>query len=257
MTQEQPGIKTVLITGASSGFGAATAKLLAEQGHKLVLLARRNGRLSELKKSLKTDVHTAIVDVSVRSQVVNFFDKLPKKFKDIDVLMNNAGVATDNSPAQDFKPDDWDRMVDTNIKGVLHMTRPVLDVMKERGSGMIINVGSCAAYLPYRGANVYGGTKAFVRQFSRNLRTDLFGTGIKVTTIEPGAAETEFSVVRFKSEQKAKEYYTGWQPLTPEDVAGTIVWVINQPPHVNIDNIEIMPLDQTYGGSALNRKKEG
>lgn len=255
MTKEQSDTKTVLITGASSGFGAAAAKLLARQGYRLVLLARRQDRLSELKKSLKTDTHTAAVDVSVRSQVVDFFDKLPKKFKGIDVLINNAGVATDSSPAQDFKPDDWDRMVDTNIKGVLHMTRPVLDIMTRRGDGLIINVGSCAAFLPYRGANVYGGTKAFVRQFSRNLRTDLFGAGIKVTTIEPGAAETEFSIVRFRSEKKAAEYYAGWQPLAPDDVANAIVWVVNQPPHVNIDNIEIMPLDQTYAGSALNRKE--
>ena len=118
---------------------------------------------------------------------------------------------------------------------------------------MIINIGSVAATVPYKGGNVYGATKAFVRQFSRNLRTDLFGTGIKVTNIEPGAAETEFSVVRFKDEQKAKDYYAGWQALKAEDIANTIVWVINQPPRVNVDNIEVMPLDQTFGGMVLNK----
>lgn len=252
MSEVKP--KTVLITGASSGFGQATAKMLAKKGHKLILIARRKDRLDELKKTLKTDVYTAAVDVGSRAQVLEFFSKLPKKLSSIDVLINNAGLATGREPAQDFDADEWDRMIDTNIKGTLHVTRPVLDIMKQRSEGLIVNIGSCSAFLPYKGGNVYGGTKAFVRQFSRNLRTDLFGTGVKVTTIEPGAAETEFSIVRFGDEQVAKEYYQGWNPLKAEDVASAIVWVINQPPHVNIDNIEIMPLDQTYGGSILNKK---
>lgn len=248
--------KTILITGASSGFGLAAAKMLSKEGHKLILIARRKDRIDELKKTLKTEVCTAAVDVSSRSQVSEFFSRLPKKFRDIDVLINNAGLATGREPAQDFDIDGWDRMIDTNIKGVLHMTRPVLDIMKHRNKGLIMTIGSCSAFLPYKGGNVYGGTKAFVRQFSRNLRTDLFGTGIKVTTIEPGAADTEFSVVRFGDEQAAREYYQGWRPLKAEDVASAIVWVINQPPHVNIDNIEIMPLDQTYGGTILNKKED-
>lgn len=247
-------MKTVLITGASSGFGLSAAKMLAKEGHKLVLIARRQDRLEELKQSLKTDVYTAAVDVADKKQVVDFFETLPKEYKDIDVLINNAGLARGITAAQENRLDDWEQMVDTNIKGLLRATRPVLDIMLRRGSGHIVNIGSVASSMPYKGGNVYGGTKAFVRQFSRNLRVDLFGTGIRVTNIEPGAAETEFSITRFGDKQKADEYYKGWQPLTPDDVAGAVVWAINQPPHVNIDNIEIMPLDQTSAGAMLNKK---
>lgn len=249
-------MKTILITGASSGFGKATAELLAKDSHRLILLARRADRLEELKATLQTEVHTAVVDIANRAQVEKFFANLPAEFQDIDVLINNAGLALGMGVAQEADMDDWEQMVDTNIKGTLRITRPVLDIMKKRGSGQIVNIGSCAAFLPYKGGNVYGATKAFVRQFSRNLRTDLFGIGIKVTNIEPGAAETEFSLVRFKDEQTAKDYYAGWQPLKAEDVANAIVWSINQPKHVNIDNIEIMPVDQTFGGAALNRKQQ-
>ena len=198
-------------------------------------------------------MYIAGVDVTDKKQVAAFFDSLPEEFRAIDVLINSAGMARGMGPAQQANLDDWEQMVDTNIKGLLAVTRPVLDSMVGRGSGLIINIGSVAATLPYNGSHVYGGTKAFVRQLSRNLRVDLFGTGVKVTNIEPGAAETGFSVVRFKDKQKADDYYKGWRPLTAEDVARTIVWVINQPPHVNIDNIEIMPLDQTYGGVAINK----
>ena len=245
----------VLITGASSGFGRATAALLADKGYKLILLARRKERLDGLAKSLKTEVYTAAVDVTDKQQVADFFARLPQDFRDIDVLVNNAGLALGMDPAQDANLEDWEQMVDTNIKGLLYMTRSVLEIMKERGSGLIINIGSVSAHLPYKGGNVYGATKAFVRQFSRNLRTDVFGTDIKVTNIEPGMAETEFATVRFKGDtQKADAVYAGYRPLHPEDIASTIAWVIGQPLHVNIDNIEIMPLDQTYGGAALNRK---
>jgi 3-hydroxy acid dehydrogenase / malonic semialdehyde reductase len=244
---------TILITGASSGFGLAAAKMLAKE-HKLILIARSKDKLEELQRSLGTEVHTAAVDVTDKKQVAAFFKALPEAFRSIDVLINSAGMARGMGPAQQADLDDWEQMVDTNIKGLLAVTHPVLNIMTKRGSGLIINIGSVAATLPYGGGHVYGGTKAFVRQFSRNLRVDLFGTGIKVTNIEPGAAETGFSVVRFKDKQKADDYYKGWKPLTPEDVANTIVWVINQPPHVNIDNIEIMPLDQTYGGVSINKK---
>jgi NADP-dependent 3-hydroxy acid dehydrogenase YdfG len=249
-------MKTILITGASSGFGLAAAKLLAKDGHKLILLARRSDRLTDLKKSLPTDVHTAVVDVTDKQQVQEFFTSLPEGFRSIDVLLNSAGLALGMGPAQESTLKDWEQMVDTNVKGVLYITRPVLDIMTQRGSGLIINIGSVAGTVPYKGGNVYGATKAFVRQFSRNLRTDLFGTGIKVTNIEPAAAETEFSVVRFKDEQKANDFYKGWQALKPEDIANTIAWIVNQPAHVNIDNIEIMPLDQTYGGLVINRRED-
>jgi 3-hydroxy acid dehydrogenase / malonic semialdehyde reductase len=249
-------MKTILITGASSGFGLHTAKLLAKEGCQLILLARRVELLRNLQKELGDKVHVASVDVRDAKQVQHCIDSLPAAFRSIDVLINSAGLALGMEPAQDAKLEDWDKMVDTNVKGLLYVTRPVLELMKKQGSGLIINIGSVAGQVPYKGGNVYGATKAFVGQFSRNLRTDLFGTGIKVSTIEPGAAETEFSVVRFADQQKADAYYRGWQPLKPEDVAAAIVWVINQPPHVNVENIELMPLDQTYGGMALN-KKEG
>jgi len=247
--------KTVLITGATSGFGLSTAKLLAEEGHKLILVARRAERLEELKKSLNTDVYTAAVDVTDKKQVQAFFDTLPEGFQHIDVLFNNAGLARGMDPAQDVSLEDWEKMVDTNVKGLLYVLRPTLEIMKAQKSGLIINTGSVAAHLPYKGGNVYGATKAFVRQLSRNLRIDLFGTGIRITNLEPGAAQTEFATVRFQDQQKANDFYKGWKPLTPEDVAKTVVWVINQPSHVNVDNIEIMPLDQTYAGIMTNKQE--
>lgn len=185
----------------------------------------------------------------------DFFAALPDAYRSIDVLINSAGLALGMEPAQDASLEDWEQMVDTNIKGLLRVTRPTFDIMKEAKSGLIINIGSVAATVPYKGGNVYGATKAFVRQFSRNLRTDLFSTGVKVTNIEPGAAETEFSIVRFKDEQKAKDYYAGWQALKAEDIANTIVWVVNRPTHVNIDNIEVMPLDQAPTGMVLDKKQ--
>jgi len=249
--------KTILITGASSGFGRATAKLLAEQGHNLILIARRKERLKDLQSSLKTKTYAASVDVTGKEQVAWFFANVPEEFKNIDVLINNAGLALGTTPAQESSLDDWEQMVDTNIKGLLRITRPVLDIMTANNSGLIVNIGSCAATIPYRGGNVYGGTKAFVRQFSRNLRTDLLGTNIKVTNIEPGMAETEFSKVRFKGDEaKAKAVYENVRALTAEDIANTIAWVINQPPHVNIDNVEIMSIDQTFGGVAVNREHQ-
>jgi 3-hydroxy acid dehydrogenase/malonic semialdehyde reductase len=247
-------MKTILITGATSGFGLATTKLLAKDS-RLILLARRQDRLDQLKQTLGSNIHTAAVDITDGKQVSDFFGNLPAEYKDIDVLINSAGLALGFEPADEASLDDWELMVDTNIKGLLRVTRPTIGIMKRRGTGLIVNVGSCAAHVPYKGGNAYGATKPFVRQFSRNLRTDLFGMGIKVTNIEPGAAETEFSIVRFKDEQKAADYYRGWHALTAEDVAKTIVWAINQPAHVNIDNVEIMPLDQTYGGMVLNKKE--
>ncbi len=244
---------TILITGATSGFGLEAAKLLANDGHKLILVGRRNDRLKEIAKSLKTDTFTAAVDVTDKAAVKAMFKKLPSKFQNIDVVVNSAGLARGVDPITEAKIEDMEEMIATNVTGLMYVTKYALDGMIKRGSGLIVNIGSVSAYIPYRGSNVYGATKAFVRQFSRNLRTDLFGTGIKVSNIEPGAAETEFSLVRFRDQQKSDDYYKGWTPLKPEDVAATIVWVINQPKHVNIDNVEIMSVDQTYGGTVLNK----
>ncbi len=248
-------MKTILVTGATSGFGKATAELLAKDGHRLLLVARRGEELEALKSSLKTDVHIATLDITNRDKVADFFDSLPSDFRDIDVLVNNAGLARGMDPAQDASLDDWQQMVDTNIMGLLYMTRQVLEIMKQRGAGLIINLGSVAAHVPYKGGNVYGATKAFVAQFSRGLRTDVFGTNIKVTNIEPGAAATGFAGVRFDDEQKGQEFYSGWQPLTSQDIAATIDWVIQQPAHVNIDNVEIMALQQTSAGMVIDRSK--
>lgn len=247
-------MKTVLITGATSGFGLATAKILAEQNFKLVLIGRREERLEELKSSLKTDVYTKVVDVTDKDQVRALFSGLPNEFKKIDVVINSAGLALGINPMPDVKVDDWDQMIATNINGLLYITLEAVKQMKTAGGGLIINIGSVAATVPYKGGNVYGATKAFVRQFSRNLRTDLFATGVKVTNIEPGAAETEFSLVRFKDQNKADEYYKDWRPLKAEDIAATINWVIAQPAHVNIENIEVMPLDQVYAGMIFDKK---
>jgi 3-hydroxy acid dehydrogenase/malonic semialdehyde reductase len=246
---------TILITGASSGFGEAAARALAEPGHVLVLVARRQDRLDKLAKQLGTSVHTAACDVTDRTAVEHLFRQLPPAFADIDVLINSAGLALGIGPAQKASLDDWDTMVDTNTKGLMYATRAVLPRMVEKGSGLVINIGSCSAFMPYPGGNVYGATKAFVRQFSRNLRVDLAGTGVRVTNIEPGAAETEFSHVRFHgNKQQADDYYQAWHPLVAGDIARTISWVIDQPEHVNIDNIEVWPLDQTYGGGAINKR---
>jgi 3-hydroxy acid dehydrogenase / malonic semialdehyde reductase len=246
--------KTILITGASSGFGEATAKLLAKDGHRLILIARRIERLEQLKLSLGGTILCGQVDVTNKQQINQFLSSLTPKFQNIDVLINNAGLALGITPAQESSLEDWEQMVDTNIKGLLYITHPVLKSMNERGSGHLINIGSVAAHVPYKGGNVYGATKAFVRQFSRNLRADLIGSNVKVTNIEPGMAETEFSVVRFKGEEaKAKTVYENTRSLTAEDIAHTIQWAIDQPERVNIDTIEIMPVDQTYGGLAIHR----
>jgi 3-hydroxy acid dehydrogenase / malonic semialdehyde reductase len=250
-------IKTILITGASSGFGKATAKLLAKEGHNLILVARRQELLQAIQKELKTNIYAAAVDVSDRGQVEYFFSHLPKEFEQIDVLVNCAGLALGMETSDEASLDNWEAMINTNIKGLLYFTQFSLKLMKKRDTGLIVNLGSVAAHVPYKGGNVYGATKAFVRQFSRNLRTDLFGTNIKVTNIEPGMAETEFSIVRFKGDKKkADQVYEDMRPLVADDIANTIVWVINQPAHVNIDNVEIMPVDQTFGGLVINRKSK-
>jgi len=248
--------KTILITGASSGFGEATARLLSESGHRLILVARRKDKLEQLSKELKSEVYIHQADVTSRAEVENLFKSLPEIFKNIDVLINNAGLASGLDLAQDADLDDWDKMIDTNNKGLVYCTHFALKTMKKRNSGLIINIGSVAGSVPYPKGNVYGATKAFVRQFSRNLRADLAGTDIKVSNIEPGAAETEFSIVRFKGDlEKAKQVYENTRALQAIDIANTIKWIIDQPLRVNIDNIEIMPIDQTFAGMVTNRNK--
>lgn len=244
-----------LITGASSGFGRATAALLAAHGYALVLIARREERLRALQKELSVPVYAKSLDIRNRKDVEAFFQTLPDAFSPISVLVNNAGLALGLTPAQDALLDDWEAMVDTNVKGLLYVTRCVLEMMKQQNRGIIINIGSVVGEAAYKGGNVYGATKAFVSQFSRNLRADLFGTDIKVTNLEPGAAETEFSLVRFKGDAaRAKSVYERVRPLTAQDIAETVLWIIQRPKHVNIDSIRIMPLDQTWNGLVMNKR---
>lgn len=248
--------KTIMITGASSGFGAAAARIFAEKGNRLVVAARRREPLLALQQELddRAQVLPLVLDVRERAAVEAAVAALPAEFNEIDLLINNAGLALGLEPAQQASLDDWDTMIDTNIKGLTYMTRCLLPGMVARNRGHIINIGSTAGAWPYAGGNVYGGTKAFVEQFSRNLRTDLLGTMVRVTCIAPGMAETEFSQVRFKGDQqKAGKVYEGCQPLTAEDVAGIIKWVSDQPSHVNINHLEVMSIHQAWGPLAVHR----
>ena len=245
----------IFITGATSGFGKACAKLLASYGAKLILTGRRYEKLLELQGELgQENVHIADLDVTEKDAVQKVIAELPAAFTPITVLINNAGLALGMELAQNCSLDDWSHVVDTNIKGVLNCTHAILPTMVANNNGHIINIGSIAGSYPYPGGNVYGATKAFVKQFSLNLRADLFGTAIRVTNVEPGLAETEFSIVRFKGDmEKAKNLYEGTNPITPEDIAETVLWCINRPAHININRIEVMPTCQAFGTFTINR----
>lgn len=246
--------KTVFITGATSGFGAACVRLFVQNGAKIVATGRRVERLAELKKELGDAVHIITLDVRDKDAVKSAISTLPEQFSKIDVLVNNAGLALGLSAFDKQSEEDLERMVDTNIKGVLHCTSALLPAMIERNSGHIINVSSIAGTYPYPGGNVYGATKAFVTQFSLNLRADVLGKNIRISNIEPGMAETEFSVVRFAGDTgKAGDMYAGMQPLTAQDIAETIMWTITRPAHVNINRIEIMPTQQAFSPFAVSR----
>lgn len=248
--------KTIFITGATSGFGEACARLFAQNGYKLILTGRRSDRLEKLRRDLAADTHIITQDVRDKEAVQNDIANLPEGFKDIDVLVNNAGLALGLGPAHEADLDQWETMVDTNIKGLMYCSRYILPGMVESNQGHIINIGSIAGNWPYPGGNVYGATKAFVKQFSHNLRTDLLGTKIRVTNIEPGLAETEFSVVRFNGDkEKAAKFYEGTEPLTAENIADIVLWVTTQPTHVNINRIEVMPVCQSCGPFAINREE--
>lgn len=249
--------KTVVITGASSGFGAACARAFAAEGANLVLTARRSAPLYDLQTELLkfVPVHVCILDVRDKDAVADSFSSLPPEFANVDVLVNNAGLALGLEPAQEASLEDWERMVDTNIKGVMYCTRTLLPGMVARNKGHIVNIGSTAGNWPYPGGNVYGASKAFVKQFSLNLRADLLGTSVRTTNIEPGMAETEFSLVRFKGDAgKAAKVYSGTDPLTADDIARIVVWVTCQPPHVNINNLEVMSINQSWGPFAVYRE---
>ena len=247
--------KIAMVTGASAGFGRAIAAELTGRGWTVIGTGRRRERLDELAKELGDGFHPLAFDVRDQAAVDAALEGLESKLGTIDALVNNAGLALGLGPAQKASLEDWETMVDTNIKGLLYMTRALLPGMVERSQGHVVNIGSIAADNPYPGGNVYGATKAFVMQFSRNLRADLLGTGVRVTDIAPGLAETEFSLVRFKGDsEKAKAPYRGMEPLTGEDIARATVWTLEQPPHVNINRIEIMPTAQAWGPVAVHRE---
>lgn len=245
--------KTILITGATSGFGKACAEYFAEQGWKLILTGRRTDRLEALQQQLGNAVRQIItLDVREREQVLEQLGCL----KDIDVLLNNAGLALGLEPSWEVDLDDWETMVDTNIKGLMYCTRAILPQLVKRNGGHIVNIGSTAGSWPYPGGNVYGGTKAFVQQFSRNLRADLIGTKVRVTLVAPGMAESEFSNVRFKGDDdQAAKVYQGTESLQAEDIAETVFWIVSRPAHVNINAIELMPVDQAWGAFAVHREE--
>ena len=249
---------TILITGATSGFGKACTELFARKGWRLIIAGRRKKRLAELKDRFSSAaIHCLQLDVRDRKQVHDLLAALPEGFKDIDVLCNNAGLALGLDPSQEADLDDWEQMIDTNIKGLCYVTRAILPGMVKRNQGHIINMGSVAGSWPYPGGNAYGASKAFVKQFSNNLRTDLLGTRVRVTNIEPGIAETEFSIVRFHgNEEKAKDVYRGTQPLTGHDIAEIVYWVTSVPEHVNINSIEVMPISQSWSHFAIHRSPE-
>jgi 3-hydroxy acid dehydrogenase / malonic semialdehyde reductase len=247
----------VLVTGATSGFGLAIARRFAREGHRIIATGRRTERLAALAAELGDAVALTLpLDVRDRAAVERAVAELPPELGAIDLLVNNAGLARGLEPAQRAELDDWDEMVDTNIKGLMTMTRAVLPGMVARDRGHVVNIGSTAAHWPYPGANVYGATKAFVHQFSLNLRADLLGTNVRVTVVHPGmVGGTEFSSIRFHGDDvRAEKVYAGAEPLLPEDVAETVHWVATLPQRVNINAIELMPVGQAFAGLAVSRK---
>jgi 3-hydroxy acid dehydrogenase/malonic semialdehyde reductase len=245
----------IAITGVTAGFGSAMAKLFIKNNFKVIGLGRRQNRLNELHKELGQNFLPLEMDVTQKELVEKTFAELPKDFSNVDVLVNNAGLALGMESAQKADITDWEVMVDTNIKGVLYCTHALLAKMVKRNQGHIINLGSVAGEFPYPGGNVYGASKAFIHQFSLNLRADLVGTPIRVTNIEPGlCGGTEFSEVRFRGDtSKAESVYKGVRYLTAEDVAETVLWTMTRPPHVNINVISLMPVQQAFGAFAINR----
>ncbi len=247
--------QTILITGATAGFGAAFARRFIKDGHRVIATGRRVERLAALAKELGDDLLPARLDVTDAAAVAGFLETLPEAWRAVDVLINNAGLALGLSPFWEARPEDVDTMIATNISGLVHITHAVLPGMVERDRGTIINLGSVAGEYPYPGGHIYGGSKAFVRQFSLNLRADLVGKNIRVTDIEPGMVSgSEFSKIRFGGdESKAAAVYAGTTSLSPEDIAETASWIVSQPAHMNINRIEMMPTCQASGPFAVKR----
>lgn len=251
-------MKTILITGATSGIGLAVAQRFAqEEGYRFILAGRREDKLHELQKTLRAPLEVLGFDIRDPKALASALSSLSPEFSAIDILVNNAGVAYGLDAAHQCDIDDWHAMVDINIKGLMTVTHAILPTMVARGKGHIINIGSTAASYPYVGGNVYGATKSFVHQFSKNLRADLLGTDIRVTTIAPGLVQTDFFAVRFKGDiQRADKLFEGIKALSAHDIAEAIYWCANQPAHVNINLIELMPTCQAATALSIHRKAE-
>ena len=247
---------TILVTGATAGFGAAFTRRFARDGHRVIAAGRRAERLDGLRAELGDAVLPFPLDVTDAAAVAALPGSLPEGWRQVDVLVNNAGLALGVGPAQGAKLAEWDTMVATNITGLIHMTRALFPGMVERDSGHIVNLGSIAGNVSYPGGNVYGGTKAFVGRFTDNLKADLVGTGVRVTSIEPGlVGGSEFSTVRMGGDaEKAAAVYAGTTPLTPEDIAEAVAWVVGLPAHVNINSMEMMPTCQAVGPLTIKRR---
>ena len=245
--------KTAFVTGATSGFGEAIARRLSQEGYKIVALARREDRLNKLASELG-DTHIIVADIRDKKAVFDAVDSLPDKFKDIEVLVNNAGLALGQEKTIDAKVEDFETMIDTNVKGLIYSTKAVLPLLYKQEKGYIFNLGSTAGSWPYPGSNVYGATKAFVKQFSLNLRNDPVGTNIRVTNIEPGLCKTEFSEVRFKGDKaKTDSIYEHTNFITAEDIATILLNCLNMPESVNINRVEVMANTQTWAGLAIEK----
>ena len=247
--------KTALVTGASAGFGEAISRRLVADGWRVVACARRADKLSALHGQLGDALLPHVLDVTDAKAVAALPDSLPEGWRELDLLVNNAGLAMGMDPAQAADLKGWDTMVAVNVTGLMHVTRALLPGMLARNRGLIVNLGSTAANYAYPGGNVYGASKAFVEQFTLGLKADLIGTGVRVSCIEPGmVGGTEFSAVRFGGDQaKAAKVYEGATPLTPEDIAETVAWIANLPPHMNVNLIELMPTCQAPAAPAVKR----
>ncbi len=245
--------RTAIITGATSGIGEAAVRAFAGAGWQVIATGRRADRLEALRAAIGEQVHTAAFDIRDEAARDAALAALPAGFRAIDLLVNNAGLALGTAPAQEADLDQWRTMIDTNIVSLVSLTRALLPALVAR-RGAIINLSSVAATYPYAGGNVYGGTKAFVQQFSLGLRSDLAGTGVRVTSIEPGMVETEFTLVRTGGDRSASDrLYGGAEPMTGDDIAATLLWVAQLPPHLNINRLELMPVSQSFAGFQVAR----
>lgn len=244
----------VLVTGATAGFGAAMARVFVRNGHQVIAAGRRAERLEDLAAELGSNLLPVKLDVTDKSAIQATLASLPAEWRDIDVLINNAGLALGVKGAHEASLEDWETMIATNCTGLVTMTHALLPGMVERGRGTVINLGSVAGHYPYPGGNVYGATKAFVEQFTLNLRADLIGTGVRATNIAPGlCGGTEFSNVRLKDDAAAAKVYEGTEPLTADDIANTAYWIATLPPHINVNLIELMPTCQAFSPFAIKR----